>query len=244
MNSLCRLLLVLVCFFIAPFSARSQTPAPKGPFVSRVPQNTRWEIHYQYGNEPKRTEELDAPKGEVSNDLRPRRVVVIKTPEALYEQTLALSGETWRRWHFGKLQLELLQIGPKGQAFALSANDTKNILVSSFQNNDFRDLAWLNASNFRELRKFGGVDCLFFADDVEQETLPGPDGSKETKGPKIQTAAWIDAQSRLPVKFQRGTETRIYHYGPATPIPALPAEAKRLYDLNTTPPPVARIVRP
>jgi len=256
-------LLPLLATLLLPLPGYSQTPVPlpSGPLLARAPQNTRWEIKYAYGkgDDPKKKAAADTlpPMGDpssgktVSSDPRPRRIMVIKTPEALYEETITLSGDISRRWYFGRFNLEILQLGRNGRVLPLDTHDRQNELVSAYQRHDFSDLGWISASNFRGIQKIGELDCLFFSDEVAiPQPTPPPMNPSEVHlapvapPPKVATYAWIDAQSRLPLKWQRGSEIRSFWFGPATPIPEMPPEAKHLYELNTAPPPVRRDIRP
>ncbi|MEI8234661.1 MAG: hypothetical protein WCH57_08245 [Verrucomicrobiota bacterium] len=258
-----RLPFLFLATLLMPLPGRSQTPAqlPAGPLLARVPQNTRWEIKFTYGKGgdtlKKAAAEALPPASDpssgktVSSDPRLRRVMVIKTPEALYEETLTMSGDISRRWHYNRLNLEILQFGQNGFIQPLSTHDTLNELVSSYQSRDFSDLGWISASSFRGIKKIGELDCLFFSDEVAipPRMLPPMSPSEinsppAAPPPKVKTFAWIDAETRLPVRWQRESETRSYRFEPATPIPELPPEGKHLHDINTPHPVFRRDIRP
>ncbi len=241
--------------------ARSETPPqlPTGRLLKAAPQNSCWEIKYDYGKDvrpkgsPPEIQPLQAgspSEKSVSRDHRPLSVKVTKAPGVLYEETQALSGETWRRWHFGKSHLEILELGRNGRVQAVSSLDSKNELVSTYEKEDFPDFRWISASTFSGIQKVGSVDCLLFSGEVAlaprrlpimepDEVLP-PETSSLTK---VKTLAWIDAETRLPVRWQRESEIRTFQFGSASPLPVLPPEGKRLFKLNTTPPPTPLDVR-
>jgi len=258
-----RILCLFSAVLLLPSAARSQTPPalPDGPLLKRAPQNICWEIKYKYGKEAGAKEnaasEMSPPQSgslagnSVSSDTRPLSVKVTKTPDALYEETHTLSGETWRRWHYGRFKLELLQFGKNGRILSLSSLDTLNEFVSTYQKHDFPDLGWISASNFRGIQKIGEGDCLFFSENVAiPQPTPPPMSPEEANLPpppplKVRTLAWIGALSRLPVRWQRESETRTFQFSPATPIPELPPQAKHLFELNTAKPPVVKeVMRP
>ncbi len=259
--SLLRFLFLFSAFLLLTSSGGSQTPPvlPEGPLLVPAPQSSCWEIQYVYkadpGSKGKSASAKPARKGDagkpVSSDPRPLSVKVTKTPDVLYEETHTASGDTWSRWHYGLLHLEILQPTGNSRALALNSLDSKNSLVSSYQKNDFPDFDWISAANFRGMKKVGKVDCLFFSDDVvlsRKPTVLSPSletGSEESAPPpKVKILAWISAKTHLPVKWQCGSETRRFQFGPLAPIPELPPECKRLFELNTTPPPAAMEVSP
>ena len=231
-------------------------PLHSGPLLKRAPQNTSWEIKFEYGKDARSKEkpatgiappQSGPPSGNaVSNDPRPVSVKVTKTPDVLYEETRKLSGDTWHRWHYGRVHLEILQFGKNGRILALNSLESQNELVSTYEKHDFPDLAWISAGNYRAIQKIGEEDCLFFSDEVAMPQPTPPPMSPDQINlplrppPKVRTLVWVDALTRLPVKWQRESETRTFQFSPATPIPDLPPEGKHIFKLNTAKPPVVK----
>ncbi len=228
---------------------------PAGPLLAPVPNLTRWDVFFRFGlsgqetpDEPPGGTEIDA-EAAVPGDQRPRRTTVIKAGRVYFQEKRTRSGEIHRNWLFLDPRLEIVQFNPPNRVLAIASGDRLSGLATSLERGDFPELDWLSSKNFRGLRKLAGRDCLFFQDEVTLARV-GPEAASGDIGDaapvKVKSEAWIDLETRLPLKFHRGEEVRRYRYSAAqaSDVPPLPAEGKRLYQVNTAAKPKATGIRP
>ena len=235
---------IVIAMMRAAMHAQTPAPLPSGPLLNRAPQDTKWEITFQYGSEPPCHGDSAQPGKAIGMDIRKLKITVTKTPALVYEEVLTIGGNLTRHWRKGNL--EVVQVGKSGPFVIIDSLDDKNALRSSNQKTDFPDFGWISASNYRGTKTLPSGECLAFSDEVPE--LPDAGLSPELfplpKSPPATTTALINAKTRLPVLWKRGDVTQTYHFSPASRVPEVPMEAQYLFALNQAAPAPGRPLRP
>jgi hypothetical protein len=219
------------CFFAwNPLKAQNessleQVPLPlilsKGPLIQQPPAISSWEINYFYASDPKQksgetpTAALASPSksptpGAGLSLLPPQRVTLSYAAPSWHALTIDTSGISIEQWFNGNFRaviatgfpLMLLRQGPPDPKFRSPYID--------YGARKFPDLDWVSPATYAGVQSTKGHKWLFFQNNDQQ--------------------AWIDLESRFPVQWRKGDETRTFRQLqlPVSPLP-FPQEVQQLF---------------
>jgi hypothetical protein len=250
--ALFKFLLGCTTLLLIPSSGPAQAPpiAPEGPLLNHVPENYRWEISFRYGSkaDPQDNavpvEKAQGSGPAMLRDGRRTKIIGIKTPGISYEETLTRDGERSRRWRRGNV--EIVQLSRNGPFAVADAASSLDLLASGYGGHDFPDVNWVSKKSFIGIEKTNEIEHLVFQEKVAVKVdaviLDLDLRNEPVEG--FLTTVWVDLQSRLPLKWNRGEETRTFRYAPTTSVPEIPEPVRQLFAFNETPVKPARVLRP
>ena len=206
-NFLLMALLVEAATKIFAADADSRAALPDGPLLSKSPALSAWQIDYSYASD-KQAAQKPAPTPAVSNAppliqslsvLPPRTLILTRTKPIWHAVLVDISGGKAEQWFDGSARYFL----QKGYTPFITSNSESRF--PDFTTIDFPDMNWVSASTFVGTEVMDAHPCLVFS--------------------KGDMKAWIDTQSRFPVRWQRKEETRKFRELPApSDILTLPEE--------------------
>jgi len=182
-------------------TGQEQQSLPAGWSPRPPSASSAWLIAYSYGGE--NGAQPVQSQGSFSF-AAPRQVTVIHVKplwEAIAEN---IDGRKLEQWSDGVVRI----FKADGNANAdLVSKDTLGYLLPDY--GDFPDMAWVSAATYCGVQNVGKQRCFIFK--------------------KEGMTAWIDQESRYPVKWQRGMEVRTFLQVPMPSAPVvLPPEVLRL----------------
>ena len=187
----------------------TETQVPTPPFVANAPASSSWKIAVTY----KRSYPEPAEKGSTAHEqwkqlqkILPAitKIAVSKSGNRLREVTDYAQGTSDERYCVEGMQFLRMATFVPG--------DISVGAVTS--NQDFPELGWITLENFTGIQTAQEKKCFVFVSESEGDR-------KE---------AWIDATTKLPVKFNDATYDRLYEFLPLKPsdLDPSPAIAKRV----------------
>lgn len=200
-------------------SQEAAVELPKAPYVAaQAPPNSRWAIEFKYSAnsaDPRPTAKKLQAKRIMRSDIV--KTGEIKRQNDAYEENV--SQEIWTRGN-------LLVLKDPDYAYEI----VRRAVVGE---GDFPEFQWVKDAQFLKRERVDGRDCLIFQQELfplqfadpalfaAESALPEP---TIDLGNKVSVLAYVDAESRLPVKLVIGGDTRTYAFQPppATPL-LLPA---------------------
>ncbi|HEX4086238.1 MAG TPA: hypothetical protein VHY22_15080 [Chthoniobacteraceae bacterium] len=172
-----------------------QSPLPSGPLVARAPDFSKWEIDYYNSAIP--ASSGNQAGGQPGSDA-PKSVTVTRTKPLWHAVLLRGDGSKSEEWYDGVCKYE---VGPDSKVTPISNfNPGYHNAYLDYSNSDFPDMEFVSRNTYLGLQK-GTSDWVF---------------QSGTDGPK----AWIDSTTRLPVRWQQGSEVRVIKFlqPPAQPL--------------------------
>ena len=216
---------IAVLFFAASSgSAQNPTPValkeqlPSDPLiVKRMPAFACWQITMT----PKTAPGIHK-KGIPINGTIIRSITVQKTAPIYTHHIIYDDGGVGLRWTDGQTEYRKLAGMPMGMLVGYSPYDTEKC---DYSQTDFPELAWVNATHFLGVRKYGDKPCLIFQKDFKSgieianeaaHRMMLADGIiSETGNSTVKGTAVIDSETRLPLAYDTGDSVRHYAYLPA-----------------------------
>jgi len=219
------------CFFAwNPLKAQNessleQVPLPlilsKGPLIQQPPAISSWEINYFYASDPKQksgetpTAALASPSksptpGAGLSLLPPRRVTLSYAAPSWHALTINTGGISIEEWFNGNFRA----VTAGGLPPRLLRSEHRESPIRSpfvdYGSRKFPDLDWVSPATYAGVQSTKGHKWLFFQTKDQQ--------------------AWIDLETRFPVQWKKGGETRIFRQlqPPVVPLP-FPPEVQRLF---------------
>ena len=183
---------------------------PPGPVLAPPADFAAWEIDFSYGpaaDDAKTSAPAATTPAVPSNSQgRPRRLMVMRTKPLWHAVLVDTSGRSIESWFDGANRYVVDPAQPKPVAVMPRYGFLYPLLDQT--GNHFPDLAWLSAETCLGLQK-GTTNWVFQRSDG--------------------TLAWVDSNTRRPVQWKQGDETRTFTYPepPSSPL-ALPPEVARL----------------
>ncbi|MGC3989314.1 MAG: hypothetical protein QM796_06480 [Chthoniobacteraceae bacterium] len=193
---------LLLAFWVAmpalPAQSANTAPAPvlpPGPLLKPVPDFVKWTVT--------RTSKSSGAKPE--GDKKPgyiETIVGARTGPMVHVIRTEGNGGRWEFWSNGKTQVII--------------NGSNAPLISTGLPDEYPLPTWISSSNFTELKTVGKKQYLIFHDRVfpfggeitADMVAPGVD----LESLKVEATASIDAETRLPVGVQLGSETIAYKF--------------------------------
>lgn len=209
--NLCKcLLLVSICLSIvqAADSGSSVTTesVPKGPLLRRIPDFSAWRISYFYSQDKARQEKTTPVADDSINydagpdpdflPFVPRRVSITRTKTYFLAVIEDVKGNSIEQFFDG---VNEFVTGSRFQGVTyVSREPTVPFFLPDFRNVDFPDMEWISSETFKGVQAVSDNRCMFFEKDGMQ--------------------VWINLESRLPVLWKRGGETRTFQQLPAPTV--------------------------
>jgi len=188
---------------------RAQTgeppPLPPGPLLQKMADYSAMKITYSYPQEQEKAIATDkSPPGPTLFSLTPiRQLTLTRTKPIWHAVRVDVYGNNLGQWYDGhNSYCEVVGISEpavnnpaQGQTYSAGMPDLNQT--------DFPDMGWISPQTYTGVETMVGHKCLVFK--------------------KNDMTAWIDLESRLPVQWQRGKETRTFQQlPPPTALLALP----------------------
>ena len=190
-----------------------KTPLPAGPLLSRAPAYAQWQIAFTYAGDKSgngnaagtsTTSVVGKPDGSF-----PRLVAVTLTRPLWHAVQVAVDGTASECWDDGYMPYE---IGQQKIPIVINMSVPGTVLPHflDHRGGDFPDVGWVSAQTYLGIQK--GTTYWVF----QQQ---GDDGAM----------VWIDLNTRLPVRWQKGYETRDFKFlTPPSERLTLPPEIEKL----------------
>jgi len=176
----------------------SQSPAlPPGPLLSNGGDLSAWQISYSYASDNNKDAASAAtpPPANAVLILPVRSITITRVKPKYHVVMIQKSGTKLEQWYDGETRF-------MEQPGVANPQIMDNVVTAvspfpDFTSTDFPDMGWIDSSHYTGVADMGGRKCLVFNNG--------------------DMTAWIDPQTRFPVQWQRGTETRTFRQLP-TPI--------------------------
>jgi hypothetical protein len=231
-NSIALLLLTL-----GLLRGQDAAPAyPGGPALNRAPDMSSWRVTCQLATPTGTTVATPAPPPA----LPFATMTVVKTKSLRQIESMDPAGLKTIRFFDGSME----SYTPPGTTTArYFSGDNKKMpgLYINFSQTDFPECAWVKPGEFAGIQVLGDHKCLVFTD---KQTSNAPAQVANPNAGAASSTAYIDLETRLPVKNQVNGLTYTYQFlPPPTEMLAIPAlmkaridfEAQRAKALSTHP---------
>ena len=211
----------LIALVLVPsmFSQVSEN-APSPPYLKAVPSRAAWTIT---------TRPLVPISGEAAQPMPPSAIVkamVEKNAEVRRVRLQTASGQNFEFWARGAY---LFSIDPKNQSATvvdMRGVDGEVAFYTEMQG-DFEELRWLSPETFSERISEKGKKLLVFRSEKGAGSLnPGGPGTNRMFGVK----AFIDDESRLPVRVETGSTVSQYEFIPPSGDLVLPESCRQEWE--------------
>ena len=202
--------------------AAEKPPIPPGKLLSPPPEYSQWMVAYSYPQDRSQEENLPALEKSL-----PRKVITTKTGVILHEETVDVAGGKSDKWQVGTT----FYLKPPEQNYwgEYDATWQHNNLPASaallpVPTKGFQDLDWIGSDTYAGSIKQNGVEHFVFVPSNANNLDVGKPAALNAQ-PVI---AYVDASTRLPVRFKNGSVIRTYAFAPDAPsMLALPADLVR-----------------
>ena len=174
-------------------SGDEKPPLPPGPLIRAVQDLSTWQVTYAYGDDKKKeaspsANPTPAPvivKGTISMAV-PRRITLTRTKPLWVAMVDNVDGRKYEEWSDGYVQI----FRADGAAeVGLVPKDSDGVpMLPNFGAMGFPDMEWISDKTYSGVQTVGGRQCLVFTN-----------GSM---------TAWVDVESRFPLRWQQGQEIR------------------------------------
>jgi len=219
-------------------------PLPPGPLLKRAPDSLEWEIRVD-------TAESSVPaqppqEGKAPPPPPPKIAVVTKGGKVVREIITYANGTAVEIWHRGGVAVSRK---PGDKIWTVSPASPPGFESPDYINSDFSDLEWISPSTFTGIQSIGGRKVIVFTGTVcdkgstdlsiikngvnrqrGEEAMLGHLATKafDPNDYKVPAVAYIDMETRLPIKFQYGNMIRSYTYRvPTQAVSNFPGDAEQ-----------------
>ena len=221
--ALCLLLLAAAPVAWAQEAAPSPVmpPLPQGPLLKRAPDFSQWVITCDSPAEKTAGREPAPGKVEAAKPKAHKEVQVTKAGPIRRVVTVEPDGSRSEVWCKGSVQA---LVRPEWK-YPVLADKTdrdapENQWRLDYSKTDFPGCEWVSATNYKGIQKLDGRDCIVFQDQMvaateDAATHPASSEEKASGGNQFALSAYIDMETRLPVRVISGGEVANYKFGPA-----------------------------
>jgi hypothetical protein len=175
-------------------AASAQTPPPGPLIVPKAPEFARWTV------------KTNSSSAETSG--KPARGLVAyveKTGEMHHITQEEVNGTKIEVWRQGNL---FFLLRPEWPRPLLCEKDPAG---PGMARADFKQFDWISKANFAGIEKRGGRDCLIFRASLAARASEAP-GVPSPGAPPVQTVAWTDLETRLPVAIEQDGQVSAYFF--------------------------------
>ena len=188
-----------------------------GPIVAKVGNFDAWEIDFTYSNKDDLPSEADATASAVNSvpvDVflaKTRRVILTRTKPIWHVEITKSKGGKIDQWGDGADQFLDTPATGAYLNHQLAAQGSYTGSPIQFEDGDFPDMEWLSKKNYIGVQTVGGQKCFTFSE-----------------GDKM---AWINLETKFPIAWRRGQETRVFkQLPPPSTTLQLPASIIKIKD--------------
>ena len=212
-----------------PSGTEKPTP-PSGPLIQkRAPEFSQWKVTLKLAAselQPKPATSESAQASQLSESAPAGSTTTFtKTRDIIRIESAGEGNQSWNTWCQGSLQIVVWPDGKNvGIAARPSSEKSPSSMYTDFSTSDFQGFGWISTANYIGLKEFMGKQCLFFKDRLKVEIDAGDDSGASPAQVIYQSmAAYIDAETRLPVCLQDPNGISTYQFGtPPTAMQSLP----------------------
>jgi hypothetical protein len=199
-------LLLRLAFFALPLplifppanaqdQANPASQLPDGPLPAPAPDYSQWVVTF---SNPE-----DKNKGPGSSSTS-AMITTTKTGYIIHEEIVNGSGAKLDEWHVGNT----LYTKGSGSTLWNEARSGRSSSFEAFPASGFRNLDWVTRNSYVGTIVLAGHSCLVFVPERPQKL----DLSDPVQLDALTTYAFLDANSRLPVKVRFNGVTSIYQF--------------------------------
>ena len=208
----CFALLALAANAIAQQATeKPQLQIPSGELLASAPVFSRWVVTFSYPQDRAKEGSLPA-----LGKTLPRTVMTTRTRDLTHEETCDVSGTKSDKWQVGNT----FYLKPPGQNYWGEYDQTwhhNNLPTSTallpVPLKGFQDLEWITRDTYAGSIKQGGVEHFVFV----PINAVGLDVGKPAALSAQPVVAYVDASTRLPVRFKNGDVIRTYNFASEPP---------------------------
>jgi len=212
----CLIALVLVSSALSQLSEN----APSPPYLKAVPSRAAWTIT---------TRPLVPISGETAQPVSPSDIVKATVEKNAEIRRVTLQTSSGQKFEFWARGAYLFSIDPKNQSATvvdMRGVDGEVAFYTEMQG-DFEELRWLSPETFSERISEKGKKLLVFRSEKGAGSLnPGGPGTNRMFGVK----AFIDDESRLPVRVETGSTVSQYEFIPPSGDLVLPESCRQEWE--------------
>jgi len=176
---------------------------PPGPLLRKGGDRCAWQITFSYNPQPPQATEnpyLSAP---------PRKTTFTRTKAVWRAVTEGMNGKFLELCSDGKNEFIKSSALPAPTFVPTDDKGVRPPFLFDFGSGNYPDLDWISAETFVKIQPLQSRTALVFVNG--------------------DTTAWIDAETRFPIRWQRKGETRVFEQLPApSQAVELPADVARL----------------
>jgi len=191
-----------------PAAPIERVPLPAGPLLGRLADFSAVQTTYAYASDKmKPATATPAPHFLSYKPSDPARSVTLTRAKPTWHVSrVDINGNSVDEWSEGT-DIYCLASGLPDPLLQNTSDPTG---FPDYNKVDFPDMEWISPKTYQGVQAMKGHPCLVFK---IAETVTG-----------IETTAWIDLETRLPVQWQRGNETRTFRQlSPPTDILRMPS---------------------
>jgi len=186
-------------------------PLPSGPLLNPNGDFSAWKISYSYTSDTDKTAKAappvpPSPTLPGSMSLLPLRSLTITWTSPMWHSVAVdTAGQTMEQWSDGTVRLYSANGAPPTLSPTGPIPTEVGAKLFDFSSKKLPDMDWISPNTFTGTESINGHACIVFAQN----------------GMKV----WIDLQTRTPVQWKKGDETRNFEALPSpTGLLALPAD--------------------
>ena len=195
-------------------------PLPPGPLLKRAPDFSQWGITYDSPADKAAGHGSAPGKSEAAKPKALKEVQVTKSGSVRRVVTVEPDGSRSEVWCKDSVQA---LVRPEWKYPVLADNGNKdnpnNSWILDFSKTDFPGCEWVSAGTYKGIQKLNGRECIVFQGQMvaATEDAPAHPASSEDKNsgaPQFAVSAYIDIETRFPVRVLSGGEIANYKFGP------------------------------
>lgn len=190
---------------------KSKPEIPSGNLLACVPENSQWVVTFFYPQDRSKDAALPALEKTL-----PRKIITTRTCELIHEETCDVSGEKSDKWQVGTT----FYLKPPGQKFWgeydpawFHNNLPTSPALSPIPLKGFQDLDWISRETFAGSIKQNDKEWFVFIPLNAREV----DVAKPADLNAQPVIAYVDASTRLPVRYKNRDVVRSYSFAPESP---------------------------
>lgn len=199
--------LMAFCLLASFDFSNAQVPVlPEEPLLGKMPNPGSWMVSIKLGKKSRAATGTATIEGEGGGkDSGDIRIVTVQSGTVRHEVRSRQGKVLQDIWKVGNV---VITVNPDSKKpFVVSGSDPNGILQ------DFPGLDWISKGNFVGIQKIQERDTLVFRHKVAF-IVAGTDAAGDTDE-QVEAFAYIDAQSRFPIKMTRGDDEHTFTYLPA-----------------------------
>ena len=215
MKQLSSIFFGFVMSIVTASPACAQKPqVPAGPLLKKADAFSAWRIAFSYPEDKQQSKNSTNSYLSSGHDFMltapPRKITFIRTNTFWRAVTVDVAGHSLEQWSDGVN--EFVQGSDMKYPMLCPIDEMsgrRTTLLVNFGAGDLPDMDWISAETFSGMQSIDSHPCMVFA--------------------KGDIVAWVDNETRFPVRWQRGSEVRTFEQLQApTAMIALPSQILRL----------------